>query len=354
MVNSKRIAYVDMARGIGMLLVVMGHVEYISAPIRQYITSFHMPLFFLISGFLILEKADMNKKFIELAKRKARSLLVPYAVFSVLSFVIEGSRLLIKDLDGWSGLFRQLYQSLCFQGVSTLWFLPALFIGEVLFIWIRKHCSHIWTVVLVAFTVVAVYFLNNAEQTMYQLHSESLKWSMLHDVLSMLLRNIFCVGLVAVGYYAGKLIKYYAGRSLLDSGIGILLLILTGVIVRVNGGVDLRAMQLGNLLFYLLGAVCGSLGILLLCRDIERSPILPVSRICEYYGRNSLIVMATHIDFRVLYCSIMLAGAVNSFLNNNILFCTLIVVFVFVIEIFVIEFFNHFLAFVLEKRVKNS
>lgn len=352
--DSKRIVYLDIAKGIGMLLVVIGHVEYVSTPIRQYITTFHMPLFFLIAGLLIWEKADEEKKFIELVKNRLHSLMIPYAVFSVLSFLIEGTRLLIKGLDGWDNLFRQLYQSVCLQGVSTLWFLPALFISNLVFVWIRRHSSHLGTVIAVLFMTLAVFFLNGAEKELYRLHSDSLPWGMLHDVLSMILRNVFCVSLVMIGYYIGKLLHQYTGRGFLDAGIGSLLLVLTGMTAQINGGADLRSMQLGNLFLYLSGAVCGSLGVLLVCRDIERIPFKVPGRIFAYYGRNSLLIMATHMDFRVLYCSIIAAELVNTFFNNNYLFCGLIVIFVFLAEIFVIEFFNRFLPFLLQKKVKNS
>ena len=49
---SKRIEYIDIARGIGILLVVMGHNDFslISPFLFKLIYSFHMPLFFFMSG----------------------------------------------------------------------------------------------------------------------------------------------------------------------------------------------------------------------------------------------------------------------------------------------------------------
>ncbi len=48
--NIKRLNYIDVAKGIGMLLVVIGHCSNTIA--NQYIYSFHMPLFFIITGIL--------------------------------------------------------------------------------------------------------------------------------------------------------------------------------------------------------------------------------------------------------------------------------------------------------------
>ena len=51
MINKKRIEWVDIAKGIGIFLMVMGHTG-IPRIGNQWIYSFHMPLFFFISGFL--------------------------------------------------------------------------------------------------------------------------------------------------------------------------------------------------------------------------------------------------------------------------------------------------------------
>ena len=49
--SEKRISWVDQARGIAILLVVLGHcIGYMDAPGNRWILSFHMPLFFFVSG----------------------------------------------------------------------------------------------------------------------------------------------------------------------------------------------------------------------------------------------------------------------------------------------------------------
>ena len=53
--NYKRINWIDQAKGIGILLVVIGHMN-IPQDLSKIIFSFHMPLFFFISGYLYNEK----------------------------------------------------------------------------------------------------------------------------------------------------------------------------------------------------------------------------------------------------------------------------------------------------------
>jgi fucose 4-O-acetylase-like acetyltransferase len=58
--KDKRIEWVDTAKGIGILLVILGHtilLPFISVPIY----AFHMPLFFLLSGLFIKANKYENK-----------------------------------------------------------------------------------------------------------------------------------------------------------------------------------------------------------------------------------------------------------------------------------------------------
>lgn len=351
--KNERIGYLDVAKGIGILLVVIGHVEYVSESVRQYIAAFHMPFFLMISGILIWYKREEKREYNELFFKKVINLMAPYAIFSLLYFVMEGARAVIKGLDSWGTLLRQLYQTICLQGVSTLWFLPALFMAELIFIRIRKKSNHVQSLCSLSVLFVIVHLINVSVQSFFSTYSDNLLMSMLNDVVSMLLRNIFCVGLVGLGYYLGMVFLKKQLPAIVEILMGEALMFALTFVVKWNGTVDLRYMHMGNLALYLLGAFMGTLGVLLLCRGIANLHIKPINRVCEYYGRNSLIIMVTHLEFRVLYVSIKLATILNAVFNNHIVFCVMIVVFVFVLEILIIEFVNCFLPFIIRK-VKSS
>ena len=61
-ISSKRLNYLDYAKGIGILLVVLGHIY--NNNTKLWIYSFHMPLFFIISGYLLEYNKTYDKKFI--------------------------------------------------------------------------------------------------------------------------------------------------------------------------------------------------------------------------------------------------------------------------------------------------
>ena len=57
-----RLEWVDISKGIGILLVIIGHCVYIGGSIHNWIFSFHMPLFFILSGMFI--KDEPVQKFV--------------------------------------------------------------------------------------------------------------------------------------------------------------------------------------------------------------------------------------------------------------------------------------------------
>ncbi len=354
MTDTKRISYLDMARGIGMVLVVMGHVTYINSALRHFITAFHMPLFFLISGILLEIKKEEENNYSCLFRKKLQRIMIPYVVFSLASFVVESTRIWIKGLDEWNVVLRQLFQSCCLQGVSTLWFLPALLVSELLFIGIRKKTNHIGTILITIGIVVGCYLLNDYEQVFYQYHAVSRFYRLLHDVCSMIIRNLFCVGFICMGYYLSRWLMKKT-KSCLQDVISLLIFAIIGYVAIQNGGAaDLRFMQIGSLLMYMLGAIGGGMTIILLCKCLQGVLYSPFRRAMEFYGSNSLIIMVTHMDFRILYISILIAQRVFNRVPVHTLFCILIVVLVFILEIPLIWFINRYLPFVLGKIKKSS
>ena len=68
-----RVAFVDIAKGIAILLMVVGHVFSLPTPLKHAIYSFHMPLFFMMSGYFA-RKENVRT----LALRMMPMLIVPY------------------------------------------------------------------------------------------------------------------------------------------------------------------------------------------------------------------------------------------------------------------------------------
>ena len=84
---SKREVWIDTARGIAILLVVLGHIFPVEHKVNQIIYSFHVPIFFIISGMLLSINYDkwICMSFKDIAIKKIKEYMYPYLIFSIIS-----------------------------------------------------------------------------------------------------------------------------------------------------------------------------------------------------------------------------------------------------------------------------
>lgn len=132
----------------GIILVVLGHSFYqfpTNTPFIRWVYGFHMPLFFFISGYLLrYVHGDLAHLRLTGRKgyltRKARRLLVPYAVISSLFFVPKAilSRYSVRpihlDLHDYLDQLLMPYHNV----FGAYWFMPTLFLIFTVFVIARK------------------------------------------------------------------------------------------------------------------------------------------------------------------------------------------------------------------------
>ena len=82
--NKRRIDWIDIAKGLGILAVILGHCH-LPEKVWNSIYSWHMPIFFVISGYFY-----RVQPFEVLFKKKINSLLKPYFFTCVTIALIEG------------------------------------------------------------------------------------------------------------------------------------------------------------------------------------------------------------------------------------------------------------------------
>lgn len=143
--TGSRLLWVDTARGLAMLCVILGHMGLNNLNILIY--SFHMPLFFLIAGHF--QKKENHIIFI---KKKAKTLLVPYlftgAVLIFFTQLNNTAKIILHRDDAQSAkyLLAEWLKAVCLGSgarkdfifvrsdiaVGAIWFLLALFFAQVL------------------------------------------------------------------------------------------------------------------------------------------------------------------------------------------------------------------------------
>ena len=127
----ERLEWADGLKGLGILTVVWGHS---GSPNAFYMFWFHMPLFFLISGYLYRYKPQQTGPVY--VQRKAKHLLVPYVFYLLLITLMMFSVSLWKGQpagqffnDNWRALF--LGGSLLDGVYATFWFTTCLFFVQI-------------------------------------------------------------------------------------------------------------------------------------------------------------------------------------------------------------------------------
>lgn len=155
-----KVNWVDSLKGFAVILVVLGHI---SSPLSSLIYSFHMPLFFIASGFFLNPTNELKSEIIKSFKR----LFKPFFIYLTLGFIIEFlkrfylDREQLKFEDFIGALIYMDYDRLLGTYAFVLWFLPALFIGKTIIYLILKYSRFlILDILLIAIAFLIGYNFN--------------------------------------------------------------------------------------------------------------------------------------------------------------------------------------------------
>lgn len=164
--RNNRIAWLDAAKGLMIILVVSGHLlqtyENDLNFVFTVIYSFHMPVFFMLSGYLL----NTKKNFAKFVKSKAKSLLLPYLLFCVILFVFDYLKYTLNDTsDIYIFDFKKnILNTILITHNSffyKLWFLPSLFISLIIVYlvikYINNHYIALGFVGIMSITIAIIY-----------------------------------------------------------------------------------------------------------------------------------------------------------------------------------------------------
>jgi fucose 4-O-acetylase-like acetyltransferase len=133
--------WADVAKTIAIVAVIVGHTSGIPDLLSRFIFSFHMPLFFILSGYFTKECVDLKKATV----KDAKSLLVPYVLTCGITIVLAMLRAWVFGQNPINELMTWAHASLYGSGtliadwaegtriIGAIWFLLALFFAR--FFW---------------------------------------------------------------------------------------------------------------------------------------------------------------------------------------------------------------------------
>ncbi|WP_019603198.1 acyltransferase family protein [Teredinibacter turnerae] len=269
---SQRLLWADNAKAIGIFLVVFGHLSNPES-VTKIIYSFHMPLFFFLAGVFF----SVNCDFSAFLQKKTKTLIVPYFIFGVLTYLFwvcigrnygADASLNIPWWRPLVGMFYSVGTENWLVHNTPLWFLTCLYVSEIFLFFVLSLTKKIafW---LIAFSVMGYLF------SLYNL--PSLPWSLNTAPQAMLF--------LGVGLFSRRFI---VEPSHIVASIVFLVSIAGLVVIGLfNARVDMNSNQYGNYLMFVTSAVCGILATILLAQKINLSPVSLV-------GRNTLVIFLLH------------------------------------------------------------
>lgn len=147
--QTKRLKYIDIARGFAMLIIVLSHAvmpsDGPSYAVYRFLFFINVPIFFVLSGYLFRIKE--GETFLEFFKNKFIRIMLPYFVWAMvflLPFYFFGEEVNSQlsqnaSFDMWKQMGNVFYGNGVGNALKQngpLWFLPALFMTEIIYYFI--------------------------------------------------------------------------------------------------------------------------------------------------------------------------------------------------------------------------
>lgn len=282
---------IDILKGFGILLMICGHIGF-GTPFIQFCASFYMPLFYVVSGYLL----NGRRPFGSFVLKKAKGLLVPYYAFGALGAVL--AYFFRRDTFAQS-----MYNFFFFPTdvpmpvIGAIWFLMSLFLSENIYylffkLFKNKQLVAVPCIILcVLLTVVPNYF-----ETTLPL-------------------GLNTVGISLVYIHFGFLIRYFADKnkernvlSLRSITTVILLALHLGLCFFANGVTNYRSAETGkSILLYIFISMLAIIGYWNLFKRLKQPRML--LDYLNFAGKNSIVYLVTNqvliLAFRMFFTEYM-------------------------------------------------
>jgi len=279
--EKERLHYIDVAKGILILMVAYGHiygvaknagidvfsVEWIHRSVNLFV-SFYMPCFFVITGFC----SNFEKSFFTTLTQSLKTIVFPSIFFTAI--------LMVRNLNCED--FGQFLKSIVLYG-GEYWFLSSLFLARIFYWFVHNKIEKQTIQNIVCIAVFIVGFIVS------RLYQGLQPWYFIHTLLLM---PFLHMGQLLKHYeliqtkYAAILFGFSLFSTITLSHFGILKI---EYYYHVPGiSFKLLNMNLSMLVSFVLLAISGCL----LCLGVSKQ--INSNRVLEYLGKNSLVIYCTH------------------------------------------------------------
>jgi polysaccharide biosynthesis protein PslL len=288
-----RIIWLDLAKGIAIILVVFGHSLIDIGLNNHYIYWFHMPAFFILTG-MVFTPPNIWKKFKSFLSKRFKQLIIPYISFLVLITMVRYLYLGTQPLNWYINDILHVIaggQSIPSAAYVTMWFITCLFVSQllisILFISIRKNLFRI-------LIIICLYLLAHFE-------------SYLSTIIEIHIPGNVDVSLLAVSYICiGMLIRHLLQtieKKLLTTIVTFSLLLSIFTILLAENEYFYYRLDLYQKIYHSIALdflLPLSFTIVLLGISYLLSKTKVISSILQSIGNSSLVIMYLHIPIKLI------------------------------------------------------
>ncbi len=251
----KRIEWIDVLKGIGIIYVTFAHLNP-AMPIEKHIYSFHMFLFFFISGYLFKKPCSFRSY----AKKQATVLLVPFIVWDIAATLYDIAA--GKDIKASITRMFILKGEMCWN--APIWFLLILFLTETVYAAIYRD-NKIMQIVIPAVSLAASY----------------------------LCQGLYILGALPIAvlfYWLGNMSKYFGIIERINAyklSFAFIFGLISIIASQRNDRISVMYCYYGDFVFCLIAGVSGIFLYCIISTQLKGWIVKALS----YLGHNSMIIM---------------------------------------------------------------
>lgn len=334
---------IDMVKGVSIMTLFFLHFEngWINCEYNFFIV--RSPAFYIVVGWLW--GMSSNKKTIKghWGKRK-KGLVEPYLWLSLIFIIFDAIMVALQLMDV-KILGRDIFKTLSLRGIGTLWFLPALLGGEMLFIYLnnKKKIVKFYAYILCfAFIVLFNKYVSNLfpknEILQFITYSQT---RVVKDICDTFIY-------ISIAYYISRAYgkKIFNLRKSYQFIVGLTQLGISFYIFNFTIEKYLNN-EIFETTFFMIASCLSGIGILLFFKSIEQIKLIAIP--LSYCGKNSLTIMAFH--FCLLYPTTLIFDK-NVLCNNHYYGDITIIYFLIavILQIGIIELINRKFPYIIGKK----
>lgn len=288
----ERERYIDIVKGLSILCITFLHYEQgvLPSSVNTFIGSFMITTFYVTAGW-ISAMHPSSRTFKDLVRKRWRQLGIPYVWWTGIILLFD---ILLWGLGYYDLRYigTDIYKSILLRGIGTLWFLPALFGGELIWYGLKKRpislillallftlCyQYVYGQIFVGRTEVLYRIIDTPFRTLSNMLNAWVGIAFGYEIYRMLQQKIETVERYKLALLGGGLCAFaFVTANYLPAWLGVF--------------------------WRLLAPLWGPLGWLLLAKAIQHWKILDFF---NYWGVHSLNLMVTHYSITLVLFTIVI------------------------------------------------